>query len=351
MFRLGGTVPITEASLSQEIMAVLTRPSRVAAADDRLRAAAADSITSALDLVCEVEVRYLEAQSKSALLMVLRERVALLDRLIEAASSRLEGGEGTRSDVVTLTTQRIELEVLTDRTRADLDAAKLDLVHLIGAPLAETTFALDPWNVAIADSISETEWIDRALRGRPEVQAAAWRLVALGDETRWVELALYDSSTVGIDAERSETLAAGPSLSLPLPLFDRGDAAREAHRARIIEARHELLAAKREVIHEVRLAYRSAQASETSLRRIREEWMPRLAERRRLAEDDYRAGQTDVTPLFLAEHDLRVTQMQALEVETAAALARTRLRRAAGGVCPASPTAAPQPVLPELPSR
>lgn len=350
-FRAGGPVPVTEASLGQEIVAVLTRPSRMAAADDRLRAAAADAMKRALDLVSEVEVSYSEAQSSLALLALLDERVALLERLIDAASTRLEGGEGTRSDVVTLTAQRVELEVLADRTRADLEAAKLELVHLIGAPRAATTFALDPWIVPAEESVAESQWIDRALRGRPEIQAAAWRLAALGEEAKWVERALFDSATIGIDAERSDALEAGPALSVPLPFFDRGQAAREAHRALVIEARHELLASKRDVIHEVRSAYRSARASERSLRRIREEWMPRLAERWRLAEDDYRAGQTDVTPLFLAEHDLRVTQMHAIEVETAAALARTRLRRAAGGASTESSSPGTNSATPESPAR
>lgn len=350
-FRAGGPVPVTEASLGQEILAVMTRPSRVNAADDRLRAAGADAMKRALDLVSEVEVRYAEAQSSLALLALLDDRVALLDRLIDAASTRLEGGEGTRSDVVTLTAQRVELEVLADRTRADLEAAKLELVHLIGAPRAATTFGLDPWIVPPEEAVAESQWIDRALRSRPEIQAAAWRLAALGEEAKWVERALFDPATIGIDAERSDALEAGPALSFPLPFFDRGEAAREAHRALVIEARHELLAAKRDVIHEVRTAYRSARASERSLRRVRDEWMPQLAERWRLAEDDYRAGQTDVTPLFLAEHDLRVTQMHAIEVETAAALARARLRRAAGGASTESSSPGSNSAPPESPAR
>jgi outer membrane protein TolC len=85
------------------------------------------------------------------------------------------------------------------------------------------------------------------------------------------------------------------------------------------------------VVEEVRVAYQGLAASSANLGRIERELIPLQRQRRQLAEDAYRAGQTDVTPLFLAEEDLRVAQTRAIEVEAQAARALVRLQRAVGG--------------------
>ena len=117
----------------------------------------------------------------------------------------------------------------------------------------------------------------------------------------------------------------------PLPIFDSGEARRAVNTAEQLEARHELTLAKRLVVEEVRVAYQGLAASTANLGRIERELIPLQRQRRQLAEDAYRAGQTDVTPLFLAEQDLRVAQTQAIEVEAQAARALVRLQRAVGG--------------------
>ncbi|HMQ24069.1 MAG TPA: TolC family protein [Planctomycetota bacterium] len=123
----------------------------------------------------------------------------------------------------------------------------------------------------------------------------------------------------------------GPSISAPLPIFDSGEARRAVNTAEQLEARHELTLAKRLVVEEVRIAYEGLAASTANLGRIERELIPLQRQRRQLAEDAYRAGQTDVAPLFLAEQDLRVAQTQAIEVEAQAARALVRLQRAVGG--------------------
>jgi outer membrane protein TolC len=98
-----------------------------------------------------------------------------------------------------------------------------------------------------------------------------------------------------------------------------------------LETRHELTLVKRRVVQEVRIAYQALSASAKNLGRIRDELIPLQQQRRQLAEDAYRAGQTDVTPLFLAEQDLRIARLQEVEVEAQAARALVRLQRAVGG--------------------
>lgn len=58
-------------------------------------------------------------------------------------------------------------------------------------------------------------------------------------------------------------------------------------------------------------------------------------QRRSLADAAFRAGQTDVTALFLAEQDLRAAQAKAVDLDRKTAIAGIRLQRAVGGPGPA----------------
>jgi len=331
VYRTGEGSPQIEASFVQEFVQGLQRPARASAADNRLRAVAADALVAAIDVIGEVQESYVDAQSSAALVPIFEERLRLLERLVSTARARLEAGEGTRADVVTLDAQRVELQVSIDRTRLDERTSRLRLARLIGQPASEATWTLDPWNSPATTQQSERDWIDAALVARPEIQAVAWRLRALGDEQGLLGLLPWEGASVGIDAQRDAGWQLGPSVSVPLPLFDDGSAQRSRSVAETFEARHELTLARRRTVEEVRVAYQSLAAGSANLVRIRSELIPLQQQRRQLAEDAYRAGQTDVTPLFLAEQDLRIAQLQAVEVEAQAARALVRLQRAVGG--------------------
>ncbi|MBN8646274.1 MAG: TolC family protein, partial [Planctomycetes bacterium] len=193
------------------------------------------------------------------------------------------------------------------------------------------TWTLDPWTAPAIDIQSETRWIDAALTQRPEVQAIAWRLKALGDDEALVRLLPWEGASAGVDVQRDDKWFAGPSVSTPLPVFDMGQAKRARVTAEQIEARHDLTLAKRKIVEEVRVAYSTLSASVANLSRIRTELIPIQEQRRSLAEDAFRAGQTDATGLFLAEQDLRLARLKAIEVERQAATALVRLERAVGG--------------------
>jgi cobalt-zinc-cadmium efflux system outer membrane protein len=343
VLRAGGGNPEFEASFAQEFVQLLQRPARASAADNRLRAAAADAVADALDVISAVQERYIDAQSAAALLPLLEDRLALVERLVATAQARLDAGEGTRSDVVTLQAQRVELQVALDRARLDARSSRLRLARLIGEPSALASWELDAWTPPRLVRQPERAWIEAALAARPEIRAVAWRLAALGDEAALARLWPWEGASAGLDVQGGDSWQAGPALATPLPLLDTGAARRATRTAEQLEARHQLTLAKRLVVEEVRTAYQALTASTANLARIEDQLIPLQRQRRQLAEDAYRAGQTDVTPLFLSEHDLRIAQTQAIEVAAEAALALVRLQRAVGGLGVAERLAADDP--------
>lgn len=341
VLRWGPGKPQIEASLAQDFVEAIQMPRRANAADNRMRQAAAEAVTAALDVTSDVQERYTAAQAAAALVPLLSERLTLVEKLAATAKARLDAGEGTRGDVATLEAQRVELRVDIDRARLTEREERLGLARLIGEPSSAAEWTLDAWSVPSIGDEPEAAWVEAGLRHRPEIQAIAWRLRALGDDEALVRLLPWEGATIGVDIQRDDELFAGPSVSAPIPVFDMGQARRARVTAEQLEARHELTLVKRNVVQEVRVAFQTLEASRSNLARIRDELIPLQLHRRQFAEDAYRAGQTDVTALFRAEQDLGVAQAQAIAVEEQAASALVRLQRAVGGRRVAASLAAP----------
>ncbi len=329
--RTGSGRPQVEASLAEDFLRAMQVRRRASAADHRLHKAVAEAVVVAIDAVSEVQERYLRAQAAAQVVPLLRERSAILEQLEAVASSSLDAGEGTLSDLVTLQAQRVGLAVELDQAVLEARDERLHLARLIGEPSGDAAWKLDPWVAPGVAVESESAWIGAALVHRPEIQVACWELRALGDEGALAGFFSWEGTSVGIDTQRDDGWSGGPSVSTPLPLFDVGQAARVRATAEQMEARHELTLVRRRIVEEVRVAHQALVASNANLVRIRDDLIPLQRRRRALAEEAYRAGQSDVTGVFLAEHDLRVTQAKAIEVEHQAALALIRLQRAVGG--------------------
>lgn len=330
----GSGEPSFEVSIVQEIVGMLRIPRAASAADNRLRQSAADAVTQALDVVEETEQRYATVQALDELMPVLQRRLEIVTRLLRQEQTRLQRGEGRRQDVASLDSQRIDLEVeIAEREREQRDE-RLRLTRLIGSPSGAATWTLDSWSAPVQRSANESAWIERGLAHRPEVQSAGWKLAALGDERALAELLPWAGASAELGAERSDSGGdwnLRPALSLPLPIFDTGQARRERLTAEQIEARHGLTLAKRQVVEDVRRAVESLRRNEANLKRVREQLIPLQEQRRTLAEASFRAGQSDVTVLLLAEQDLQAALGRAVQLERETTSARIRLDRAVGG--------------------
>lgn len=330
VLRWGAGKPQIEASLAQDLIQALQTRRRASAADHRLRQAAADAMTAALDVAAEVQERYASVQALDALVPLLQERLTLLRRLTNTAKARLEAGEGTRTDVTILDAQRVELEVEIAAVELQRREERIRLARHIGEPSSAAEWTLEPWSAPELLADSESRWIDVALASRPEVQSVAWQLAALGDDYALARLLPWEGAGVGVEAERDDDWIVGPSVSAPIPVFDMGQARRARVTAEQVEARHDLTLAKRKVVEEVRVAYQTLAAGRANVDRIRNELIPLQQQRRQATEDVYLV-ERDITPLLLAEQDLRTAQARAVDAERQAAIALIRLQRAVGG--------------------
>jgi outer membrane protein TolC len=114
-------------------------------------------------------------------------------------------------------------------------------------------------------------------------------------------------------------------------LFDLGGARRDKAAAALIESRHKLTQTRRQIVEEVRKAYDTFAATQGVLTRTREELMPLEERRVRQAEAAYRAGESDLTTVLVAEEELQDAKTKLVELEQKASVAFVRLQRSVGG--------------------
>jgi outer membrane protein TolC len=296
------------------LLATLQMPRRIRAADNQLRAASARAIGAALDIIADTEKSYHTANA-------LRQEVALLEqgtdhigRLLQIARHRLDAGEGTRLDVVTLEARRAETHIDLQEHRLKLTREQLALARLLGQPSGDTAWLQTTPLPVAAPAWPETDWLAAALHNRPEIQADRWQLAALEDGRALTRLSL------------------GPSLAVPLPLFDWGLARRAKARALAIGARHRLTQTMRQTVQEVRQAYAAQAKLAAAAAQAREQLTPLQRQRVDLARAVYESGQSEITPLLLAQLDLQKAQVRKVQLELRAAIAAVELRRVSGGV-------------------
>ena len=123
---------------------------------------------------------------------------------------------------------------------------------------------------------AEAMWIDAALRHRPEIQSKLLELQALGDDLRAAEFSPFAGSEVGVHTEHDPEWRTGPTITVPLPIFDWGQAARSKIMAQRVAARHELSGAQADIIEEVRVAYAAYMRARQTLADANEKFVPLL---------------------------------------------------------------------------
>lgn len=350
-----------DAGLSAGLVELLRTPRLASAAHHRLRAESSRALGTALDLIEDVQTRYATIAALESLASLLDERRATAQRLLEAAQARLDAGEGTRAEAVIFQAEVLALEIERAGHATELRRERLGLARLIGQPSSEAAWELAPLAPlmpppthapavapAVAAAASEADWIAAALARRPEILAAEWELLALGDEAAVASSGAFDATSVGVAAQREDGWSVGPSLAVPLPLSDRAEARSDAALARQIEGRHRLTEARRAAIEDVRASLSVLDHSLEALARLQAELIPLQEQRRADVQRAFAAQQLPVTAVLQVDRSLQEARMHRVELERQVRAAGYRLQRAVGG--PASAEAVATPVAITAPS-
>jgi cobalt-zinc-cadmium efflux system outer membrane protein len=319
----GGDSTETTLVLSQTVDISGRRSLRRDAAEKRVEAARFEGEDRRLARVAEVRRHFAEVLHRHRTQAALEE----WQRRIETTSTTI-GRLAKSGEVSGYDRRRLEREAQTARARtastgADYARSRYALAALTGQPDAS------PGGDLLPRPVPPLETLQASLGGRPDLASLDAQLGASEQERSAAVRSWIPDVTVGVgqkrvnDPFRSDQ---GPvvALSIPIPLFDRGDHTRQRAEAQTIALRSERELVQSKSHAELRGTWQQAMELRNTAHTFRQ-GSPGSRDLSRIAEMAYRAGEGSMLELLDAYRTELETELTALDLELRARLARIEL--------------------------
>lgn len=323
----GGRATESTLQLSHEFDTSGRRDLRRQAAEHRLDAIQAEGEAARRRLVAEVRNAFADALHRDRTRRALRIWGQRIDAAYAIVRELAKAGEVSGYERRRLEREQQAARARAARTEADYLRAREVLLGVVGQQRAG---AIEPTGDLIPEDVPSLTSAQATLRRRPDLQALLARAEAFERERRAAQRAWIPDVTLGAGPKRMEEPGRADhglmmSVSIPLPIFDRGQPAeqRAIAEAGLTRAEHALRLDRWEA--ELRGVW--AQASE--LRRaalaFRKEAISGSRDLARIAEAAYRGGESTLLELLDAYRTELEAETTTLELELAARLARIEL--------------------------
>lgn len=324
-----------ELHVIEDFMNVATRALRQRVAEADVDRARAHVTQAALELAADVRAAFIAVQAAQQVAELRATVVEATAASVEAAAGLVQAGNLPDLD---LDRERaLDGQARLDRAlaEAELLERRERLTSLLGVWGDDTGWTIaerlpDPpateSSVEGLEALALEQRLDLA-ESRHAIEAAARRL-GLTDAT-----ALIPSLEAGLHSEREPDgdTTIGPSLEIPVPIFDSGRARVARDQALLRQAQQEYRAQATEIRSEVRAASARMLASRTRAEYLREVLVPlraRVVEQTQLL---YNGMQVGVFELLRSKQEEVDTGRESLEALADYWQARTGLERAVGG--------------------
>lgn len=325
-----------EIGLTQTLIDLLQLGSRRALGQAQLRAAQMRITAAVINFAAEVRADFYELQAAQQVLA--RQRVILEAQEAWALLAKRQHDAGNISDLDLENEQALYEQVKLDMARAEIEAlgAREQLTADMGL-LSDQT----PWTVpaefgpmpeaemprAEIETIALTRRFDIAV-ARQEVETARRaRPIA--------RFAVYDELAVGVVQEKEpggEGTTTGPAVAIPIPIFNRGAAARARALGVLRAAQQRLAATEVAARSEARTARERLLEARARAEYVRDVILPRRRRILYLTQLEYNAMIRGVFQLIQARQNLTSAEMQLIEAQRDYWIARTELETALSGV-------------------
>ena len=301
----------------------------------------AETEDAALKLRAEVEVAFHQVLILQRRLRSEEANLALAQDAATAVGKRVAAGEDSRLDGNLSAVEAERARSQASAVNEKLIEARSRLGALIQAPATET---LEPVG-EVPDTVGtlQLQGLLQGVQQRPELRSLTEREAAAASRFALERAARMPDVTVGITSaregppeirERVSTL----SLSVPLPFFNRNDAAIGRARTELDRAQIERLAAVRNGEARVRHLWQQLTSLESRLRRLTGEVLPKLDENLGLSTKAYRAGEISILQLIVVNRQALDARREYLEALSEFTEARVALQLAAAAQARASST-------------
>jgi cobalt-zinc-cadmium efflux system outer membrane protein len=333
LFPEGGGRTELQGTIAASLADLWRIPTRERAAQSELDARVLDAARLAGELVTSACDAYDHAVATEEAAHIAERTSDLARRRAELLQGLADRGAGRGLDARLASAAASSTAIERSATRAEADAARAELLRRLALGGARREFVLADDLRDAAEIAGRTDELVRlALAERLDVRALDARIEALARRVPVARRDVLLQADVAVHAERNpegRTLL-GPGLDVPVPLFDRGDAAASAAEFELLAERARRAAWIAEIEQDVRAAVARAAAASDGTRTTREALLFDAAAASTEARAARLRGDVDATATFAAEEvELRATSaVLAARIRSARAVAD--LERAVG---------------------
>lgn len=270
----------------------------------------------------DVAARFLQVLHARERLSLAREAEAAARETASSAQRRFEAGD---VPVVDVNVARVALA----RMRAEVAASEGDeavqlhqLRAMLGLPLSYPLGIRGELRLLALQPVAEAQ----SNTARPDITALEAELSQADADRRMGRASVWPDVTAGFLFQREiDEIAYLGTLSVPLPIFDRGDNARVTGDARVRRLQSLLAAARSEVDVQVEAARVQHRKRLEAVTLLEADALPLLGDNESLARRSYDAGEMGLAEFLLVRRDTLEARAAYLDSLLQAALARVQL--------------------------
>ncbi|HMV32447.1 MAG TPA: TolC family protein [Gemmatimonadales bacterium] len=252
--------------------------------------------------------------------------------LRDAAQERLRLGAGTQLEVNVAAAASAQARRARLAAEREWRTSLLRLGATIGLPVADTVIPDGTMPRAELPGQSEDDLVRTALARRADLTALRAEREAAESDVRLARSLTWPDPTLGVSAGKAEDFRVVEfGLSLPLPLWNRGQGARAQAGALLQRAQLTELTATREAEREIRDGYRGLATAIEAERAFDREVVERLGENLALAEQSFRAGKIGLLVFNNIRRDLVEGRLGYLDAIAEVIERQAALEQAVGG--------------------
>lgn len=330
-----------DVDVTEDFISVFFIPLRKRIAGAQLEAVKARVTTEILALAADTKGAFYTAQAAEQLVELGRTVASATSAAANAAKRLHDAGNNTDLELANARAQDARAQLDLASAEADAADARERLSALMGLWGSDTAWTLGnhlPDLPAIEVNPIGLEQL--AIRQRTDLDAAGREVEverqALGftSQTRWLT-----QGNIGAQAERETDgqWRIGPSLSVPIPLFDQGQAAVPRAQAVLVQSEQRYWALAVEIRTQVRSARNRLLSARAKVELYRDKLLPIQRQVVAQTQLEYNGMLTGVFQLLQARRDQIDAARDSIESLRAYWLARVALERAVGGRLMADP--------------
>jgi len=282
----------------------------------------------------EVAARYFRLHYLDERIRIEEENIALAERSLSIAQTRLEAGDTTPLDVELAASELAARRSLRRTLLSDRVVGTQELARLLGLPpsaefrweRSEDVYA------AVSSPAPPADLEALALVNRPDLREARRRYEVAEKALELAHAGAYPDPEVGIGVEKTggETARAGAFFGMPIPIFYRNEGEIAQRRAERDRARHEVEGLLVQAKQEIGSAVSRVSSFDEAARLYGSEVIPRLRAALGRTQAAYQAGQVGAIELLTVQQSLVRARAEALDLYSARREALVALEKAVG---------------------